>query len=95
MTALLAPPIRPQKLTKWKFMKCNCNRHCRGHIVLRDANNVLQVQSQIEEPIPQETLFVIGVDIKAWNSMRTKERKKPYTPKSKTKKKTKIFGKLS
>ncbi len=93
MTALLAPPIRPQKLTKWQLVKCNCNINCRGHIVLRYPNNVLQGKPRIDDP--QEELFIVGVDIKAWTSMRTRERKKPYTPKSKTKKKTKIFGKFS
>jgi hypothetical protein len=50
---------------------------------------------QIEEVTLKEQLFIVGVDIKAWTSMRTRERKKSYTPKSKTKKKTKIFGKFS
>jgi hypothetical protein len=80
MTALLSPPIRPQNNSKWVIVPCisdTCT--CRMRIVL----NTLTHQSQIEEVPLKEELFVVGVDIQAWDSMRRRERKKPYTLKNK------------
>jgi hypothetical protein len=80
MTALLSPPIRPHNNSKWVIVPCisdTCT--CRMRIVL----NTLTHQSQIEEVSLKEEVFVVGVDIQAWDNMRTRERKKRYTPKNK------------
>jgi hypothetical protein len=86
---LIPKPVRPQKPTKWQLVRCSCSINCRGHILPSCPTNILQEESL------QDELFVVGVYIPAWDSMRTRERKKQYKPKNHNRKFTKIFGKWS
>jgi len=69
---LLLPPVRKQQLTKWQVVKCSC---CNGHVIPSSLITNQKEESQ------QEQIFVVGIDISAWDKIITRERKKPYTPK--------------
>jgi len=101
LTRLNPKPLRYLYFSKWVLVKkCSCNSGCKGHIFL--LNPLCKSGANIES-------YPIGIDFEQWHIACKQElqayqdllepasakKKKIYTPKSKTKKKTKIFGKFS